>query len=137
MIRIDRLYSIGALVVWLTFAGSTHAAIKADMSTLVVSVGTPGSTLVWNNAQRFNENVLAYNTFMWTLKSPVVRPEYTPEVSPLGIVAGDTFGLRHEFSLTPGDRVTIDSSFTIVPEPASSVVLMTTGLLLVLRRHRD
>ncbi|HUU83154.1 MAG TPA: PEP-CTERM sorting domain-containing protein [Phycisphaerae bacterium] len=44
-------------------------------------------------------------------------------------------GIHHQFTLTPGDRVSLTSFFVVVPEP-SSLGLLTLGALAVLRRRR-
>ncbi|MEM6333088.1 MAG: PEP-CTERM sorting domain-containing protein [Planctomycetota bacterium] len=55
--------------------------------------------------------------------------------SPVALNTGDEFGIRFEFSLSPGDSITVNSGFLIVPEPAS-LALAGTGLALALRRRR-
>lgn len=51
-----------------------------------------------------------------------------------GIVLGDIFGIDHDFSLTSGDQATLNSSFFIVPEPATVVLLLVGGLVATRRR---
>ena len=46
----------------------------------------------------------------------------------------NTFSINHKFSLTGLDQATINSSFFIIPEPATGLLLFTAGLLLVRRR---
>jgi len=60
---------------------------------------------------------------------------YGPEGSPFGLTTGDTFGIRHEFNLSALDAATIVSTFNIVPEPASAVLLGLGGMLLTMRRR--
>jgi hypothetical protein len=60
---------------------------------------------------------------------------YSNELSP-SIAAGDFFGIRHEFRLTPGDRITINSTFFIIPEPASLGLFSLLCIPLVTRRLR-
>ena len=59
---------------------------------------------------------------------------YGPEASIAPLAAGDAFGIRHEFFLTAGDRVTINSTFLITPEPSSLALLSLGGLALIRRR---
>jgi PEP-CTERM motif len=49
-----------------------------------------------------------------------------------------SIGIKHEFSLTPGDRATFTSFFVVepVPEPASLSLLAIGGLMLLCRRRR-
>jgi hypothetical protein len=48
-----------------------------------------------------------------------------------------SIGIKHQFSLTPGDRATFTSFFVVnpVPEP-SSLSLLAIGVLMVLRRRK-
>ncbi len=55
-------------------------------------------------------------------------------IEPLNV--NDAFGLVHEFRLSPGDRITINSTFFIIPEPSGALLLVTAGLAGVLRRRR-
>jgi hypothetical protein len=50
-----------------------------------------------------------------------------------------SIGIKHEFSLTPGDRATFTSFFGVdqaIPEPASLSLLAIGGLVLLYRRRR-
>ncbi|MEM6750977.1 MAG: PEP-CTERM sorting domain-containing protein [Planctomycetota bacterium] len=58
-----------------------------------------------------------------------------------GIVAvpalstGEEFGIDFEFFLTAGDTVTVNSTFVIVPEPASGLLLGLAGAAAMIRRR--
>ncbi len=57
---------------------------------------------------------------------------YSDDPAGAGLSIGEAFGIRHEFSLTPFDRITVQSTFIIeVPEPTSFALaaVVVVGLL--------
>lgn len=59
-----------------------------------------------------------------------------PQASTVPLNVGDQFGINHSFSLTGLDQATVNSSFFIVPEPATFGIVAFGGMMLVLRRKR-
>ncbi len=57
-----------------------------------------------------------------------------PQAGSVGITIGDMFGIDHDFNLSAGDQATLNSSFFIVPEPATLSLLVLGGLLATRRR---
>ena len=59
---------------------------------------------------------------------------FAPEAGPaLGLLT--ELRLEHTFTVTPGDRATVNSSYFIVPEPATLTILALGGIALVRRRR--
>lgn len=59
-----------------------------------------------------------------------------PQASTVPLGLGDVFGINHSFSLTSQDQATVNSSFFIVPEPATFGIVALGGLMLLRRRNR-
>jgi len=62
-----------------------------------------------------------------------------PGVTISGPAVTTSIGIKHEFSLTPGDRATFTSFFVVeqaIPEPASLSLLAIGGLMILCRRRR-
>ncbi len=65
-----------------------------------------------------------------------ISAAYADEVIAQGLSVGEDFGIRHEFRLTPFDRVTIQSTFVIVPEPSTVCLLGLGGITALWVRSR-
>jgi PEP-CTERM motif len=59
-----------------------------------------------------------------------------PQAATVPLFIGDTFGINHDFSLTPGDQATVNSNFYIIPEPATMTLLALAGVAVLRRRRR-
>lgn len=59
-----------------------------------------------------------------------------PQASTVPLAFGDSFGIFHDFSLTAGDQATVNSSFFIVPEPATAMLLIFGAAGVMVRRRR-
>ncbi|MCB9853526.1 MAG: PEP-CTERM sorting domain-containing protein [Phycisphaerales bacterium] len=59
-----------------------------------------------------------------------------PQAATGPLAIGDTFGINHDFSLTPGDQATVNSNFFIIPEPATLGLLAFGGIVMLRRRSR-
>lgn len=67
-----------------------------------------------------------------------VSGAYSDEIAGAGLSIGEAFGIRHEFSLTPFDRITVQSTFVVeVPEPTSFAIaaVVMIGFLAHRRIH--
>lgn len=79
--------------------------------------------------------------FLLSTDTTVTTPGGTTTIDRLSFASSvvpsvnSTIGIRHQFSLTPGDTVTLNTSFTVVPEPAT-LALLAVGSLVMLRRRR-
>lgn len=62
--------------------------------------------------------------------------EYSDEAAGAGLSVGEEFGIRHEFSLTAFDRLTVQSTFVIVPEPSTIALLGLAAFGFAAVRHR-
>lgn len=58
---------------------------------------------------------------------------FGPAAGP-GLLAADTIGIRHAFTLTPGGTATVNGTFVIVPEPTTLALLPLAGLAFIRRR---
>jgi len=106
--------------------GATMAALVAD----AIYDATMGGV---------SQQMLFVDPF--SLVAPVAGVNFTgsswgpqPATGPLAI--GDVFGVFHDFSLTAGDQATLNSSFFIVPEPATAMLLVIGTASMLIRRRR-
>lgn len=70
--------------------------------------------------------------------SPILASDsqnYAFLAGPNGGVLVD-IGIDHTFTLSPGDRATINSTFVIIPEPATMGLLVLGGLFILRRKSR-
>ncbi|MEO0964234.1 MAG: hypothetical protein AAFY08_03860 [Planctomycetota bacterium] len=66
----------------------------------------------------------------------VTLDTFANEVSAVDLNLNDQFGIRYAFSLTPGDTVTFNGSFELIPEPGA-FALVAAGLGVIGFRHRS
>jgi hypothetical protein len=57
-----------------------------------------------------------------------------PQASTVPLAIGDLFGINHSFTLTSQDQATVNSSFFVVPTPASLGILVLGGIAVTRRR---
>lgn len=76
----------------------------------------------------------------YSLTTPVIFPPSTAsDNAGFGFIPGPgvalitSIGIDHTFTLSPGDRATVNSNYIIVPEPAT-MSLFVIGSLMILRR---
>jgi hypothetical protein len=124
--------------------GSTQGGItdaNYDTNGILSTVG-PGTALYYGQID--GVDVLSLLPHLTTINAPYQGGSAStsagaglPGPTIPGPGAATSIGIKHQFSLTPGDRATFTSFFVVVPvpEPSSLGLLGIAGLMLLFRRH--
>jgi hypothetical protein len=124
-----------------THGGSTGGTMTDD-GTLPGTVATVGASPFYSGEIDGTGVLSLHAAGSWsasfggeTISIPPVNAGLPGATLPSGVPVLSTIGIRHTFSLTPGDVIGVTSYFEVVPEPAT-LCLFGLGTLVLLRKRR-